>query len=187
VVDVDTTSHAFPDGIGLFKDFLEHEVGIATLFQLTETHLQFDDFVAFLHVVQIEDARFLAPLQAHHFVILQVDNPVGEFDDGGCVRSQEKFIVADAYNQGAGLAGGHNGVGIVVFHHGNGIGAYNLGQRQLNGVKQIDVIGLTYIFDKLHQYFSVRVALKCETSSHQVRFEYGIILNNTVVNHSDGL
>ena len=82
VFHVDASAHAFAQGVGLLEDFLEHEVRGAAFFQLAQGEFQFNDAVVFFHLLQVVELRLPVPAQADYFLVVQVDDLFGVFNNG---------------------------------------------------------------------------------------------------------
>ena len=181
VFHVDASAHAFAQGVGLLEDFLEHEVRGAAFFQLAQGEFQFNDAVVLFHLLQVVELRLPVPAQADYFLVVQVDDLFGVFNNGRGVRGQEVFPLPYAYEQRAGFTGCYHGVGIVLLDDGYGVSAYHLGQGQLHGVEQVGVAGSPHVLDPLDQHLGVRIALKGVAFAQEGFFQDGVVFYDAVV------
>ena len=153
----------------MLKDFLDHEVGVTALLELSQGDVNLFYLGMLGLVVHVDHLQLLA--QAHHgdVAVVEVNHAVGIFGNGACVRPQVVFsLFSQSHYQGRTLAGTHDGVRVVAVEDGDGIGSDDLVQCHLNCLEQVDVVAEHDVLDKLNQYLGVRHALEGNAAFHQV-------------------
>ena len=180
-LDVHAAAHAVGQALGLFKDFLEHEVRIAALLNLPQVDVD-GLHVELLRLVQdADDLQLLVAAYDGDIAVLEVDHLVGVLNDGTGVGAEEEFVVADAHHQRALLAGGNNLVGVALVEHRNGIGANHLAERHLHRRQQVDALVFLDILDELDEHLGVGVALELHAFLLQLLLQVGVVLDDAVV------
>ena len=72
-------------------------------------------------------------------------------------------------------------VRVVLVENGDGVCTNHRTQCNAHSREQIHVLLRAYIFYKLHQHFRVGVALELNAVFLQLLFQYGIVLNDTIM------
>ncbi len=121
------------NGIGLLKDFFEHEMVEAALFDGFDLQLQLMHFGRNLDIVQVADDQSLFPMHDRHFFVVQVDDVLSVFYNRGSVRSNEVFIFgANTNDQRTRLSRRHQQIRHTGVHYDNGISSFDFAQCNLN-------------------------------------------------------
>ncbi len=130
---IHAAAHTFGDGGGLLENFLEHEVLVAAFFQLLD--FQFDLLRAGGHffVAKGFDRQIAAAGHGGDFLVVEVHHFFGVFHDGRGVGGDQEFFFANADDERAGLARGHQFVRLVAVHDHNGVGALYLSESLPHG------------------------------------------------------
>ncbi len=157
---INAAAHAVLQCFRLFENLFQHKMGIASFFQLAQIHFQLFDLGSFLDIGDRDNLGFLVPVEHRNFLVFQIDNLVCIFYDRRGIGSDEKFIIPDAYNERAAFPGNDQLIRIPLLHHGNGIGADDMIERDLHGFKKIAGMSRFDIFNVLDQDFGIRIALE---------------------------
>ncbi len=150
---VDTSADAGAQGVGLFPNLLEHEVGVAALFQLVEVHLQGDQLRSLLHVAEVGDVEQARAVHDGDFLVVEVDDLVGVFDDGSRIGADVEFrtagglVLAYTDDEGTAFAGADNLVGMALLENGDGVCAHDVLKRELDGIVEVAFVGDHHEFD----------------------------------------
>ena len=161
-------------------------MGVASFFELAEVHGEPADNGSNGGVVEVDDAQGFAPAEDGDFTVVEVDDTVGVFDDGGGVGGEEEFVFADADNEGAAFACGDDAVGVVFGEDGNGVGADDLLEGELYGGAEVDAVGVTDVFDEVDDDFGVGVAAEGVAFAFEFETEDGVVLDDAVVYEGEG-
>ncbi len=78
---IEAAAQAVEDGIGLFEDFLEHEMIVAAFFDGCQFQVELLDEGCDLFVAQIFEDQFVR-FENGQFVVIDIDDFLGVFDDG---------------------------------------------------------------------------------------------------------
>jgi hypothetical protein len=81
-----------------------------------------------------------AQLQVDQVALFQVDDLVGHAGQGHGVAGQKVLALAHAQDQRRAGARAHHAVRLVLVHHGNGVGAVQLGGGGAHGLEQVAVV-----------------------------------------------
>ena len=184
-IDIHTPTHTVGQTVGLLKDFLEHEMGIASALYLSEINVYGLYFGVQLAIKYIDYVEFLALSYHGNVAVFEINHLVGVFYYGTCVRSEEEFVVADAHHKRALFACCDYLVGVALVQQGYCIGANHLMESQLHGSEQIEVLAFLDIFNQLHEHFRVGVGTKLDAFRHQLVLQIGIILYYSVVDNGE--
>ena len=178
---VHTSSHAVFQTIGLLKDFLQHEVGETAFLNLSQIEVNLCHFMFHLLIVEIDHFHIFPTANHGDVLVVQINDLIGVFDDGACVRTKKELFLADAHHQRTTLSGGYNLVGGVLVENGDGVSTNDGAQSDTHGCEQIHVFLRAYIFYQLHQHFGVGVALKFDAFLLQLLLQHSIVFNDAVV------
>ena len=143
-------------------------------------HLQLMYFNIFLFVVDGLNAE-LAIADAGHFPIVEVDHAFGMFDDGGGIRCQEKFIVANTDHQRGSFARGYQGVFVFLGENHDGVRTVDFVEGQTNGLFEADLLFGINVFDQMRQNLGVRVREELMTLVLELGLDGLVIFDNPVV------
>ena len=163
-------------------------MGETAFFQLVEVHLEGDELGGLLDVVEVCDVKATCAVHDGNLFVVEVDDLLGIFNNGGCVGANVEFgaargfVFANADDKGTALAGADYLVGVAFFEDGNGIGTDDVFQGQLDGGVEVALMGVHHVFNQLDENLGVGFA----TESHSVFFEFGterfVVLDDAVVN-----
>ena len=180
--DIDATAHAVVDAVRLFENFLQHEMRITTLLQLSEVHFDGLHLRLHLHIIQVNHFQFLTATHDSNLVVLQINHLVRVFDNRCGVGTKEEFILPDSHHQRTALPCHQNGVRLTTVEQRNGIRSNHLMQGQLQGGQQIELVGELDILNQLHQHFRVGIAQEGNTLLLKPFLQRRVVLDNAVMN-----
>ena len=130
--DIDTASHTVGETFGLFEDFLEHEVRIATFLNLSQVDINLLHCQLLFFAKDTDNLQFFTQTDNSNVAIFQIDDFVGIFNDRTGVTAQEEFTITNTYHQRTLLTGSDNLTGVALVDNGNGIGANYLEKSHLH-------------------------------------------------------
>lgn len=165
----------------MLKDLLEHEVGEAPFLDLSEVDIDGLDLGQQFLIIYIDDLQLLAGFHHGDVAVLEIDDLVGKLDDGAGVRSEEKLPLAYAHHQRALLARCDDGVGMATVEQGDGIGAYDLMEGQLDGRQQFDLLALLDVLDELHEHLRIGIGTETDALLLQACLDLGIVFDDAIV------
>ena len=84
-IHIDASTHTVAHACRLLKDFLDHEVGVTALLELSQGDVNLFYIGMLGLVVHVDHLQLLA--QAHHgdVAVVEVNHAVGIFGNGACV------------------------------------------------------------------------------------------------------
>lgn len=186
-VGVDAPADAVDDRARLLVDLLEHEVGIAALFELRDRELELLDVDAALVVVERHDLEGLVAVDDGDLSVVDVDEILRVFDDRRGVRREEILALADADNHRAALTCGDDLVAVALLDDGDGIGADHLLEGLLHGFEQRAAVRRADIFDQVDQHLRVGAAAERVAVGRQGILQHAEVLDDAVVDQGDVL
>ena len=171
------------DRLGLFMDFLDHEMLEAAFFG--DRSVPFDPAERLVHhiAVQIEESHALSG-QARHLEIVDVIDIPGIFQDGRHVRGDILVVAGGSDDQRAVLTRHIDFIRIVPEHHGQRIGAADTHHGFGQGVDRSDLILLVIVIHQLDSDFRVRLGVERVAVTDQLVSEFLVVLDDPVV-HAD--
>ena len=181
---IDTSTHTVGQTFRLLEDFLQHEVGITTLFNLSEVDVYLLDSQLLLLAQDTDYFQFLTQTNNGNVAILQIDHLISIFDDRTGITTQEELTVANANHQRTLLAGSDNLAGITLVDNGNGISTDDLIEGYLNGLQQRELLLHHDILHQLHQHLGIGIRLEMDAFLDKLRLDVGIVLNDAIVDNS---
>ena len=98
---VDASANAVDKGLGLLENLLQHEVWIASFFELCNRKLQLANVDATLVVVVVDDAQGGMTVENGYLAITYIDEVLGVFDNRCSIGGEEKFPLAATRQNGA--------------------------------------------------------------------------------------
>ena len=102
---IDASAHAVVNAAGLFEDFLQHEVRIASLLQLAEIERYRLYLVQAFHILQVNNPSASLPrADEGNLFVFQIHHLICVFHNRRGIRSQEKLSFTDAHHQRTALA-----------------------------------------------------------------------------------
>ena len=131
---IDTTTHTVRQTLGLLEDFLQHEMRIASLLNLSEVDIYGLHRQLLLFAQNTYHLQLLAQADNGNVTVFQIDHLVGVFNDRTGITAQEELIVANTNHQRALLAGSNNLAGVALVDDGNGVGTNHLIEGYLNSL-----------------------------------------------------
>ena len=137
---VDAAAHASGQAFGLFEDFLQHEMRISALLNLSKVDVNRLDFKIQLVVVHVHDLQLFTSAHHGNISIVKIHNLVGVFHDRAGIGTQEELVFTDSHHQRALLSGSDNLVRVALVENGNGISANHLMQSQLDRRQQVKIL-----------------------------------------------
>ena len=179
---VDAPAHAIKQAIRLLENLLEHEIRIASLFQLAKIDVHRFHRRVHARVVHIHHLQLVSGTDDGDVPVFQVHHLVSVFHNRSGIRGQIKLIVApDAHHQRTALACGDDLFGMPFVQYRDGIGTDDLMQGHLHGTQQIQIIAHLDIFNELHQHFGIRLAAELHAALLQTFLQRGIVLDDAVM------
>ena len=175
--------HGIGQGLGLFVDFLEHEVLPAALFggRKVPVHVigGLDDLIAVpvkeVHMVGVQDGKLL--------LVQEVDFPrIGEH--GRHVACDEVFARAQAHDEGAFLAGRDDAVGEVLADDAEGVAAFEPFKALLNCLEDVPVL-LVVVVDQMGNDLGVGLTAEDNALALQPGLEGQVVFDDAVVHDGD--
>ena len=154
----------------LLEYFLEHEMGISALLKLTECQFELLYLGRLLDIANCSYFEWFVSFDGDNLFITYIDHLIGVFNERGCIGTDKVFIFANADHQGTPFSGRDDEVGFVSLEYGNGISSHNLRESQLYSRGQIHVVCDFHIFDELHQYLRIGLALESVSFFYQPIF-----------------
>ena len=180
-VGVDASADAVDDGPGLLVNLLEHEMGIAALFQLRDRQLEFLDVDLRVVVVQRDDFQRGVAVDHGDFAVAHVDEILGVFDDRRGVGREEELPVAHAHDHRAALPRGDDPVVVALLDDGDGVGADHLPEGLPHGFGQRAAAGRPDVFDQIHQHLGVGAAAEGVSVLFEGVLQHAVVLDDAVV------
>ena len=156
-------------------------MGEAALLYLRQIQVHLRHLMLHLLIVEIDHFHIFPTANHGDVLVVQINDLIGVFDDGACIRTKKELFLADAHHQRTTLSGGYNLVGVVLVENGNGVSTNDGAQGDTHGCEQIHVFLRAYIFYQLHQHFGVGVALKFDAFLLQLLLQHSIVFNDAVV------
>ena len=181
-IHVYASPHATAQALRLLEDFLQHEVGITSLFQLSERdvnllHLRMLRFACDVHHFQI-----FTETQECDVTIIQINHLVGVLGNRAGIGSKEEIpVAAQSDHKRRTLTGTDDGVGMLAVQDGNGVCANHLTQCHLHRFQQVQVVAHHDVLDELHQHLRVSNAAELDATAHEVLLQRLIVLDDAVV------
>ena len=177
-LNIHATTHAV---CKTFRLLLQHEMRIATLFNLTEVDVDCLHRQFLLLSKNAYHLQFLTTTDHSDIAILQIHHLISIFHNRTGIRSQEEFIFADAHHQRTLLAGSDNLVGITLVEHSNGISTDHLIERYLYSRQQVELLMLFDILNQLHQHLRIRITHEVHALGLQFLLQISIVLDDSVM------
>src|SRR5690606_23595722 len=173
------------DRRGLLMDFLEHVVAVFALVQAVRGVFVALRYVFHQLVLLVPDfATFLGQPGVVAFV--QVDELVGDLQQGQGVGGDEVFFTALAYHQRAAHAGAVEGVGLVLMDNAQRIGAVQFCQGGTEGAEQVLLL-LVVVRQQVGDYFGVGVGGEDVAEVGQLFAQDAVVLNDAVMHDGQAL
>ena len=126
------------DSLGLFKDLLDHKVGVAALLRRRDIPVHRHTGLIHRHQLAVEHIDAV-PGDDGDLSVVHIAHIPGIAQDGGDVGGQEISLLAIPQDQGAVLAGGNDGIGIIAAQNAEGVGALDPVQGTGNRVQHVAV------------------------------------------------
>ena len=151
----DTGENGFLQGLRLFQNLLEHEVGEAAL--LGGGRVPVDAAVLLLQGVQLI-VEHIHTLRRQHgdLPVIHIGHVPGVADDGGGVGGDEVLPLPKADDQRAVLPGGNQGVGVVRADDAESIGPLDAPQAPAHGFQHVPAL-LVVKLQEVSRDFRVRL------------------------------
>lgn len=189
LADVESAAGAVAEGVGLFPDFFEHEVGEAAFLEFVEVHLEGVELGCLLDVGEVGDLEASGAVHDGDFFVLEVDDLVGVLDDGGGVGAEEELVdgaflavvLAHADDEGAAFACADELVGLAFVEDGDGVGADDVLEGELDGGVEVAAVGVHHVFDELDEDFGVGLADEGHAVVFHLETECLVVLDDAVV------
>ena len=178
-------AYAVEQRVGLLENLLEHEVGIAPFFELRDGEFEFLDVDGRLLVLEVEYFQRFAFTDEGYLLIFEIDDVFGVLNERSGVGGEERFVVANSDDQRALLAGGHDGIGVILGDDGYGVGADNLLKGFAHGLYEGTLVFVANPADELHQHFGVGLRMEAATVLFECLFEELVVLDGAVVHQCD--
>ena len=177
-------------GFRLLVDLLEHEVAEAALVRHVLGAAEQGGRAlhpAALGVVEL-DAQ---GREQGHLAVLKGQDRAGEAGQGGGVAGAEELPLAQADQQGRGLAGHHQGAGQLRPEHRQGIGAMQPRQHRLQGLQQQGTAGGTttrpqpfqLAAEQVRNHLGVGLGTEHDTLGLQLLAQNPVVLDDAVLHH----
>ncbi len=168
-------------GLGLLVHLFAHVVVVAVLAGGIEVPGDGDGLGLHIGPGQVGDPQRARP-QLGHLVVFQHEELAGEAEDGRDVRGQEGGITVHPHEQGGDASGGHDQVGLVGSHHGQGEGPPHPGQGRPHGTGQ-SVLGPVdqCRLDQVGQHLGVGLRLEPVPGGDQLVGQLHMVLDDAVV------
>ena len=144
---IDTSAHTIVNTVRLLKNLLQHEMRITAFFQLTKLQFYFFHFGSHLHIAEIDYLQFFSPIDHRYLTIFEIHHLICIFYNRCGIRSKEKLIFTNTYHQRTAFSSRNDFFRMFFIKNRNRISTNHFIQSQLNGSKQIDLIGNFHIFD----------------------------------------
>ncbi|OQB98442.1 MAG: hypothetical protein BWX80_03981 [Candidatus Hydrogenedentes bacterium ADurb.Bin101] len=126
----------------------------------------------------------LAPADFAHLPVVDIHDIAGIFHDGGYVGTDKGFILAHTDDQRAAMARGHHQVGMVFAYNADGICAFDILKRALDGLEQVAFIILAH---QVRNRFRIRLTAEGDAFLFQPGAQFLVVLDDAVVHHRDFL
>ena len=180
-INIDTSPHTVFQTFRLLEYFLQHEMGIAAFFYLSQIHIQSSYLRRHFMVHIVNDLQLLS--KAHHgnIVVIKIYHLVCIFYNRSCIGTKEKLIVTNSNNKRTLLTGCYYLIFFSFVKQGNGIRPDKLMKSKPYSSQQVYVFLCLYIFYKLYNNFRIRVGTEMHSIRNEFLFQIGIILYYTVV------
>ena len=183
-LEVEASAHRVQDRLGLLKDFFDHEVIKATLFDGRQIDLKLVDHIVHRHIVGNRTHDNPSALDDGHFAVFEVDHLFGGVNERGCVTSHKKLVVAKSKNERRAQATYHHLVGFFGAEYDNGVGSYDFVQREAHGLLKVNLLFVLNVLNEVDQDLGIGVARERITLRCKKLLELGVVLNDSVV-HDD--
>ena len=179
----DTGENGFLQGLRLFQNLLEHEVGEAAL--LGGGRVPVDAAVLLLQGVQLI-VEHIHTLRRQHgdFPVVHIGHVPGVADDGGGVGGDEVLPLPKADDQRAVLPGGNQGVGVVRADDAEGIGPLDAPQAPAHGFQHVPAL-LVVKLQEVGRDLGVRLGGKLHPLAGEELFQLQVVFNDAVMYQGD--
>src|SRR5580700_7704569 len=137
-----------------------------------------------LFIAEVFENKFVS-FEDRQFVVVDIDDFFGVFDDGRGVAGQEMFALSDTDYQRGTLTRGDDGIGVVAVEEDDDVGADHPSKGDTDGFFEAAAVVLLDFFNKVEEDFGVGVALKVIAFLDQFVLELGEVLDDAVVDHGE--
>ena len=177
---VHTPGETVGDDLGLFEDFLEHEVLVTAL--AGGLHVPLDGLdVLFDGCERSEGQHFPRMIgNSYDFAVLQEDHVTRVGEKGGNVGRYEMLAYSYTENHGSGHARGKYGFRFVGAEHGYGVGAVGLSQRPGKGFQQC-IRMLSAFGYKMGENFRIRFGFEDVSPGEQLLLQFLKVFDDAVM------
>ena len=173
--------HRYLQGAWLLEYLLEHEMGIPSLLDLAQAHLQLAYHRSLPDLSEVCYAQRLALGDEGDLLLVEVHDLVGIFDYGRCVRGYEILSVPDAYDERASLAGRDHAAGPLPVYHCEGVCPHNVPERQGYRFLEGDSVRVHDILEELYQHLGVGLAAEMVAEVGKLLLQGEVVLYDAVV------
>jgi len=178
-IEIEPPSDGIADGTGLLEYFLEHEVGIFTLFGRTLVPFHGHYFAVDRGMLQVEHLHTLFGNHGH-VEILEIDRIARMRNNGRGIAGNHRLVLAQANYDRAAATRSHQLVWLVVGHHHNAVGSLNLFKRLADS--RLKVI-LVAIGNQLDEHLGIGIRNTLDALLRQPRLDLLIVFDDPVVHH----
>ena len=180
---IDTTTHTVRQTLGLLENFLQHEVGIASLLNLSEVDIYGLHRQLLLFAQNTYHFQFLTQTDNSNVAVLQIDHLVGVFNDRTGITAKEELVVANTNHQRTLLTSCNDLTGVALVNDSNGIGTNHLKEGYLNSLQERQVLFHHDILYQLNQHLGIGIRLEVYSLVYQFCLDVSVVLNNTIVDN----
>src|SRR5690606_9546937 len=169
----------------LLMDFLEHVVAVFALVQAVRG--MFVALRSVFHQLVLLVPDFPAFLgQAGMLALVQVDELVGDLQQGQGAGSDKVFFTALAYHQRAAHAGAVERVGLLLVNHAQGVGAVQFGQGGTEGAEQVLLL-FVVVRQQVGDHFGVGVGGEDVAEVDQLFAQDAVVFDDAVMHDGQAL
>ena len=168
--------------LGLFVDFLLHEVAVRPEFQRSQRDIRDMDLAIGSLARTIQNGHAIAA-QLGHITLFQENHLARGRQDGGHIGSNEVFPIAQADQQWTAHAGTGHHVRLIKRDDGNGIGAGELLDRRLHCDKQIAFARGVVVVNQMGDDFGIGLRFEHIAELLEVITLFVMVFDDAVVHH----
>ena len=173
-------AHGVAEHVGLFENFLEHEVRESALGDGVGVEFHVLDFALDFVAAHVHDG-VAAVLDLYNVVVVQINDFLRVVDDGGDVTGEVKVpVVSDAEDKRASAAGANQDVRFVAADDAEAECSFDLLERLEDGGLQIPVV---IACDEVGDDFGVGFGLELDSLGNEFCLEACVVFDDAVVDN----
>ena len=180
-ISVQATGHSVAHSLGLFIDFLQHEMLKAALFSSLGVPINLENLLADGSAIDILHPHALSG-HSRDFAVAHDEGATGVVNNSRNIGGNEVFALAQANNQRIILLSTNNLVRLILAHEHQGIGALDELQNLLDGLFKIAII---LILQQMCHNLTIGLGQEDMTFGDQFLLQGQIIFDNAIVHNHE--